>query len=1138
MLPSEVAASGTTKEKEPPKQTNVQVAVRCRPPNAQEKASNQPLCITSDQDARSITAAYGAPGKKVNKNFHFDKVFGMYSTQGEVFKGVVEPIVQEVLEGFNCTIFAYGQTGTGKTHTMEGNIHDQENAGIVPRAVRSIFEQLEAGEAEFTVRVSFLELYNEELQDLLVPNNGKPPETKLKLCEDAKKGGVVCQGLEEVTVINVKDILSILERGIQQRQTAATLCNKNSSRSHSIFTLKLNIREVNPQGEEVVRHGQLNLVDLAGSECVGRSGAKNDRAREAGSINQSLLTLGRVITALVDHHQHIPYRDSKLTRLLQDSLGGKAKTCIIATLSPCNAAIEESMSTLDYASRAKNIKNAPQQNQKMTKKVVLKEYCAEIENLRHQLQITREKNGIYVDPETYYNLESKVSSQEAQLKECESALKRTGDEITDLKASKDELEGELNSVKENLSTTTAELEQNQIKCDELKEEYNKKALELSATEAVVTEMSSNEQCLLNAGNHLQADIQGHRSNLSLLLNKVDVFVNKEQEAARNTDSFVANMKSQQEVIFTNIHQLSAQCDANSTTLCDGIKNMLDGGKASCSTLKKAIDNALKKLLGNSKSATGTMADSCAQLNGDMKQTNELIKDTLMDLQTELSEWLGNVDTAINSSANVLKLQSEKISALAAAIGDNVESHVRAINGFVIENNQLTAKCVETTESLRQTMTTTIESIEQENSKMLEDNNKQMVDKAGVLKEQFESMLNALVKDSTKQTQSMVKSNAKQFKTMHSVLDTQSDALSAAINLTAAHVEDKMNAFLPSLSSTKTSAMEQISEIDSICDEATVKCTEVGQNVVSRKEKLDSTVKSLVSDVSKITNKSIALVSDTSSVATDLYTSIEGITENMNTVTSKSLEEFTGLVNNEGEKLEMKLGEHFEYVKDFNSRMLNDGGAIAAVNATVCDYVESTNKLKIVSVGSTPKKANCQLDKPLVPLQATRNHNLIKEEVYGGNWTEPTVHEMLSPVKFVLDVAPMEMDAAVSNASSEESSPIVSTETSSTTSATTDSSKIDRFSIEAVSEVSSPGGSSVTTGAESVRSSIESDEGSNKRKFGTITNGNVMRDSCGTPAKSKVLKVAPVLDGEENKVETASLRRTGSRLAKPKTRSAR
>lgn len=212
---------------------------------------------------------------------------------------------------------------------MEGDINSEEHAGIVPRSVKCILEQLENSEAEYTIRVSFLEIYNEELQDLLVSSKDTNPK-KLKLCEEVNKG-VVCQNLEEITVLGAQDIFEIMQRGIQNRQTAATLCNKNSSRSHSIFTLKIMIKECNVEGEEVVRHGQLNLVDLAGSECVGRSGAKNDRAREAGNINQSLLTLGRVITALVDHHGHVPYRDSKLTRILQESLGGRAKTCIIAT---------------------------------------------------------------------------------------------------------------------------------------------------------------------------------------------------------------------------------------------------------------------------------------------------------------------------------------------------------------------------------------------------------------------------------------------------------------------------------------------------------------------------------------------------------------------------------------------------------------------------------------------------------------------------------------------------------------------------------------------------------------------------------------------------------------------------------------
>jgi kinesin family protein 11 len=214
---------------------NVKVAVRCRPLNEEERRSSQPMVVTCDND-KNITVSYGPTLRKTEKTFAFDRVFGTYSTQSEVFDAVVLPIVEEALDGFNCTIFAYGQTGTGKTHTMEGDLTCAENAGIVPRSVKAIFEQLGGSGAEFTIRVSFLELYNEELQDLLSTDT----EKKLRLCEDVKKG-LICQNLEEVAVLNVDDIFDILTKGIKLRQTAETMCNKNSSRSHSIFTVYLQL---------------------------------------------------------------------------------------------------------------------------------------------------------------------------------------------------------------------------------------------------------------------------------------------------------------------------------------------------------------------------------------------------------------------------------------------------------------------------------------------------------------------------------------------------------------------------------------------------------------------------------------------------------------------------------------------------------------------------------------------------------------------------------------------------------------------------------------------------------------------------------------------------------------------------------
>ena len=402
---------------------NIQVAVRCRPLNQQEKQSGEPWVVTVDTDSKGVDVQYGPAGRRVIRNFSFDTVLDSYSRQDDVFNSVAKPIVKEVLGGFNCTIFAYGQTGTGKTHTIEGDLYSEQDGGLIPRSVRAIFEHLESQEEiKFTAKVSFLELYNEELQDLLTTGNeSKNYFKQLKLFEDAKKG-VICQNLEEVVVMKDTDVFDIMARGIKQRQSAVTLMNQDSSRSHSIFTIKLMMKYTGLEGQEIIRNGQLNLVDLAGSECIGRSGATDGRAREAGSINQSLLTLGRVIAALVDNHGHIPYRDSKLTRLLRDSLGGRSKTSIIATFSPVQSAVEETLSTLDYATRARSIKNQPIINQKITRQGILSEYLAEIEVLKNQLFLSNVKNGDKFDANEYALLCSRLQSSEQQLRECENAL--------------------------------------------------------------------------------------------------------------------------------------------------------------------------------------------------------------------------------------------------------------------------------------------------------------------------------------------------------------------------------------------------------------------------------------------------------------------------------------------------------------------------------------------------------------------------------------------------------------------------------------------------------------------------------------------------------------------------------------------
>ncbi|GMH33373.1 hypothetical protein BSKO_01207 [Bryopsis sp. KO-2023] len=438
---------------------HVQVLLRCRPATKDEQRSSH--VVQCHEARKEVTVTQTVAGRALDKRYTFDRVFGPNATQEAVFRSAVIPIIDEVLEGFNCTIFAYGQTGTGKTFTMEGGAGKylvqggklSSSAGVIPRAINRIFEVLKSNDSDHNVQVSFLELYNEELTDLW----GIQEETKtqrLKLMED-KYGGVVVNGLEECIVENAAQIQEILERGSSKRKTAETMLNKQSSRSHSIFSVTIRMKDVNKDGEDVFKTGKLNLVDLAGSEDISRSGANQERAREAGSINQSLLTLGRVINALVNNSSHIPYRDSKLTRLLRDSLGGKTKTCIIATVAPTVQCQEETISTLDYAHRAKNIRNKPEVNQRISRTGYIKELHMQIQRLNQELGQQRLKDGgVYVGAEQYEQMVAELGTVKQEVKNLAAGNGSKDAEIENLVAQQEEREQEIGALKHQLDVKT------------------------------------------------------------------------------------------------------------------------------------------------------------------------------------------------------------------------------------------------------------------------------------------------------------------------------------------------------------------------------------------------------------------------------------------------------------------------------------------------------------------------------------------------------------------------------------------------------------------------------------------------------------------------------------------------------------
>ena len=361
----------------------VRVVVRCRPLNTKEVDNGNQRIVDVDLKAKSISAKNPKAGAaEPPKTFTFDSVYDWNSTQIGIFDDAAKPIVNSVLEGYNGTIFAYGQTGTGKTHTMEGRPEPKDLRGIIPNTFDHVFSEIEHGSADkqFLVRASYLEIYNEDIRDLL----GKNPNNKLELKETVDTG-VYVKDLTNFVVKGVSEIQSVLDVGKKNRTVGATLMNQDSSRSHSIFTITIECSEM--IGEEAkIRVGKLNLVDLAGSERQSKTGATGDRLKEATKINLSLSALGNVISALVDGKSgHIPYRDSKLTRLLQDSLGGNTKTVMVANVGPADYNFDETISTLRYANRAKNIKNKPRINED-PKDAMLREFQEEIARLKSQLK--------------------------------------------------------------------------------------------------------------------------------------------------------------------------------------------------------------------------------------------------------------------------------------------------------------------------------------------------------------------------------------------------------------------------------------------------------------------------------------------------------------------------------------------------------------------------------------------------------------------------------------------------------------------------------------------------------------------------------------------------------------------------------
>ncbi|XP_059614919.1 kinesin-like protein Klp61F [Phlebotomus argentipes] len=670
---------------------NIQVFLRIRPLSARERTQKSQEVVDATS-SREVHVRQG-PEAKSTKKFTFDRVFGIDSEQNTVYRSVVAPYIGEVLSGYNCTVFAYGQTGTGKTYTMVGgqspalrmSWEDNNPLGIIPRAVVHLFDELRMMDVEYTMRVSYLELYNEELCDLL------GTEDKLRIYDDStRKGCVIVQGLKEIPVHSKDDVYKLLAKGQERRKTASTLMNAQSSRSHTVFSIVVHIKENGLGREDMLKTGRLNLVDLAGSENATKAGnEKGIRTREAVNINQSLLTLGRVITALVERQPHVPYRESKLTRLLQESLGGRTKTSIIATISPGHKDLEETLNTLDYAHRAKNIQNRPEINQRLTKNSVLKEYTEEIDRLQRELDAAREKNGIFLPPDSYNEMSSRLDSQSKELTEktfqiqaMKVEMEKKDQLFSEIERSLQQRTVELRVTSESLNRTNLVLRDTKQTLKLTERRYEESTHLVSAHQDTERMLSGQAKDLLEVANEASADT--HALHEAIKRRKVvDGDIHRTMEDFADTFHGQANATKERvmqfkENILAQVSDVRGEIEGNFTHHTASASNMRNILMALGNLQKNSLENFMELYMNFASTFSKTSNATSAAFEEHMKGVVSKQKRIHEEIQMQVNE-LGCYEKSLRDVHKSM-LESEK--RFCSASRESVQKHTEINQEFL------------------------------------------------------------------------------------------------------------------------------------------------------------------------------------------------------------------------------------------------------------------------------------------------------------------------------------------------------------------------------------------------------------------------------------------------------------------------
>lgn len=647
----------------PPKNAgreSVKVAVRLRPMSDTERKNGYEQVVEIDQNEATVYIK-NPQGQKVN--FKFDFAFPDDVAQEYVYDTTAAPIVSGVLEGFNGTIFAYGQTGTGKTFSMDGK--EGELRGIMPRSFEHIFDYINANSDshQFMVTVTYVEIYNNELRDLL----NKDQKEKLKIREDPQHG-IIIKGVLVHKVQCLEDLNALLDYGKKNRKVRKTNMNAESSRSHSILTINIETL-TQMDGQQHVRTARLNLVDLAGSERVSKTGAEGEGFIEGVNINYELMVLGNCIAALTGKEgQHVPYRDSKLTMILKDSLGGNARTVMIAALGPASYNFMETMSTLRYAERAKKIENKPKVNMD-PKDALLMKYKEELAALQAQLNgtpiQTADGNVVY----SQMSEEDRIAEMEAQLQrqrdklendtkmaknereKLEKELKQQAKAISEERMKKEKYEERLNELKKYavIGDLKKKTEQNEAQIEQYKERLRQREKKQKMLEQEIEERQKRREAVITKCDDMKAQVDQvsaafknhveHYQNLKLKLPEVQKQIQADREEMASNIDYLSKQIELYQMIIENFMPESQVDTIRNSYVYNDKKGIWEKGEVDKKTLVSKVKNfeRPKPINGQQRLSTNFFNESESLVPLAPMPVNSRLKQGPMKLQTRCIE---------------------------------------------------------------------------------------------------------------------------------------------------------------------------------------------------------------------------------------------------------------------------------------------------------------------------------------------------------------------------------------------------------------------------------------------------------------------------------------------------------------------